>query len=196
MSFKQRHTGLSQLGFSLIELLITMAISTLIVSAVLIRFDAFDSVVVLKSIAYEFALTVREAQVFAVSATGDTSGLFEQPYGIYVEMTNPQDYIFFEDTNGNRTYNSGTDVILETYSMNGKYEWRDLCVDTTSGQTCGLNSISMVFQRPEFDPTINTTGPVVANPIAARVQVGIIGDGSITFTTVVGLTGQISVESP
>lgn len=178
-------------GFSLIELLVTLAISILMVSAVLFRFDSFDSVVVLKSIAYEIALTVREAQVFAVSASGDTSGTFDTPYGVYIDSNSPNNYIFFEDSNNNLQYESGTDTIIETYTMNAKYQVSDLCVNST----CSKNSVSIVFQRPNFDPTITSSLPET-NPISATIQVGMVDDPSITFSVLVGLTGQITVLSP
>lgn len=178
-------------GFSLIELLVTLAISILIASAVLLRFDAFDSVVVLKSIAYEIALTIREAQVFAVSATGDTAGQFNTPYGVYINTNNPKDYIFFEDSNGNLRYDSGNDTIIETYTVNAKYQIVDLCVNAT----CSKNDVSLVFLRPNFDPNI-VSNPAQANPTSATIRIGMTDNPAITFSVVVGLTGQISVISP
>ena len=179
------------LGFSLIELLVTLAISILIVSAVLFRFDAFDSVVVLKSIAYEIALTVREAQVFAVSAAGDTGGVFDTPYGVYVNNVNRQDYIFFDDSNNNFRYDSGSDTIIETYTMNNKYQIVDMCVNAT----CGKNNVSLVFQRPNFDPNI-VSSPVQANPTSATIRIGMTDDPNTTFSVIVGLTGQVTVTTP
>ena len=172
-------------GFSLIELLVTLAIATLVVSAVLVRFEAFDSVVVLKSIAYEIALTLREAQVYAVSATGDTSGVFQSPYGVYFAAATPQDYTFFEDTNGNLTYDGG-DSVIEVFTMNERYEISDLCTDST----CGRSTVSVVFERPEFDANIT--------PVAdeATIELSLVDDPSTTFQVIVGLTGQISVISP
>ena len=173
-------------GFSLVELLVTITISTLIASAVLVRFNAVDSVVILKTIAYEIALTLREAQVYAVSATGDTGGAFESPYGVHFSIANPQDYIFFED-NGNLTYDGEpTDTILETYTMNSKYQITDLCV----GASCGQSSLTAVFERPEFDANLTPAGS------AGSVVLSLVDGATITFTVTVGSTGQISVSSP
>ncbi len=177
-------------GFSLIELLVTLAISIIIVSAVLFRFDSFDSVVVLKSIAYEIALTVREAQVFAVSAAGDSAGTFDTPYGVYISDINQQSYIFFEDSNGNLNFDN-SDTIIETYTMNSKYNFVDLCVNAS----CGLSKLSLVFQRPEFDPNIQAVG-APANKTSATIQVGMTDDPSTTFSVIVGLTGQVTVTTP
>lgn len=179
-------------GFSLIELLVTLAISTLVVAAVLIRFDAFDSVVVLKSTAYELALTIREAQVFAVSATGDTTGQFDTAYGVFVDRINaPRSYVFFEDSNDNGVYNSSGDTILETYTMGEQYEIRDICADLN----CNRDAVSLVFKRPEFDPTI-VSSPAVGNPNQATIQLGIRDNTTDSFTVVVGVTGQVSVITP
>ncbi len=174
-------------GFSLIELLVTIAISTLIASAVLVRFSAFDSVVILKTIAYEIALTLREAQVYAVSATGDTAALFDSPYGVYFDTNAPQNYIFYEDSNGNLDYDGpSTDTILETYTMNPKYQISDLCV----GGSCGQSDLSVAFQRPEFDANL------VPNGSSGSIVISLVDTPATTFTVTVGNTGQISVTSP
>jgi prepilin-type N-terminal cleavage/methylation domain-containing protein len=189
MLFKNKNNR----GFSLIELLVTLAISIVVVSAVLFRFDSFDSVVVLKSIAYEVALTVREAQIFAVSAAGDTSGNFDTPYGVYVNLNNPQEYIFFEDnfpSTPNLQYDSGQDNIIETYTMNSKYQFFELCVDAN----CNPNWVSLVFQRPNFDPTIRSS--IGSSASSATFRVSMTDNSATTFSVVVGLTGQVSVTSP
>lgn len=183
----------NQRGFSLIELLVTLAISTVIAGAILVRFDAFDSVVVLKSIAYEVALTVREAQVYAVSAAGDSSGTFRTPYGVAFSTAAPQQYILFEDSNDNGVYDSGGDTTVTTYTMNGKYAIEDLCSDSS----CGRSALSVIFRRPEFDPIVAET-PDAGVAASAVVVLGLFDTiaTSTTFRITVGSTGQISVTSP
>lgn len=179
-------------GFSLIELLVTLAISTVIAGGILVRFDAFDSVVVLKSIAYEIALTVREAQVYAVSAAGDSSGTFRTPYGVAFSTAAPQQYLLFEDSNDNGVYDTGGDTIVTTYTMNGKYAIQDLC----SQFVCGRNALSVIFRRPEFDPIVAET-PDVSGASQATIFLGLSDSVATTtsFEVTVGATGQISVTS-
>ena len=181
-------------GFSLVELLVTLAISTIIVGGVLIRFNAFDSVVVLKSIAYEVALTIREAQVFAVSATGNQAmtSQFDQPYGVHFDLANPQQYILYENAAGTLEYGSG-DTIIETFTMNQKYEINDICVTPASGgESCTATTLSVAFQRPEFRAYIFPG----TDPVQSRVTFTMVDDPSTTFSVVVGVTGNITVESP
>lgn len=180
-------------GFSLIELLVALAISALITAALLVRFSIFDSVVVLKNLAYELALTIRESQVYALSAAGDTSGFFRRPYGVYI-ADGAHEYYLFEDTNTNLRYDSGVDTIVNTYQMNSSYFIESICT-TASGsavESCNRNWISIVFQRPEFDPIITTNAS--SNDSAARIQLG-ISSASDIFSVQVGITGQIGVES-
>lgn len=185
------HFGKYIRAFSLIELLVTLAISTVIAAAILIRFDAFDSVVVLKSIAYEIALTIREAQVYAVSAAGDSAGTFRTPYGVAFSMATPQQYVLFEDSNNNGVYDTAGDTIVTTYTMNGKYEIEDLCAEAS----CGRTALSVIFRRPEFDPIVAET-PDVPNASRAQIFVGLadVTATSTQFVVIVGATGQVSVE--
>ncbi len=71
----------SKSGFTLTELLISCAIIALVSTIVLVKYGSFDSTVLLKSAAYEIALTLREAQVRSVSVSGE-GGEFSYPYGV------------------------------------------------------------------------------------------------------------------
>ena len=58
---------LTKRAFSLIELLVVLAIITLITSIVLINHSVFNGGVVLESLAYEIALITRQAQFFSIN---------------------------------------------------------------------------------------------------------------------------------
>lgn len=63
-------------GFTLVELLISIAIITVITAIVVVRYRQFDSTVLLKGAAYEIALALREAQIQSVSAVRDVGNNF------------------------------------------------------------------------------------------------------------------------
>ena len=68
-------------GFTLVELLISIAIIGMITALVLVKYGSFSSTTLLKSTAYEIALTLREAQVKSVSVLGSDPN-FDYPYGV------------------------------------------------------------------------------------------------------------------
>lgn len=190
MVFKTTHR---QRGFSLIELLVSLAIAVLVVGGILLRFRSFDSIVVLKGTAYDVALTLREAQVKSVSAGGGEGASFaDYPVGVFFDTGEPNEYIAFYDVNDNSDYDSGTDTIIETYVIPDNYEISDICLDS---DCTNPTSLTITYHRPEFDAVfVSDTGPSTASD--AKILVSVSTDATQYFTVVAGVTGYISVETP
>ncbi len=149
------------------------------------QYGSFNSVILLKSLAYEIALTVREAQTFGVSVRSD-AGTFQSAYGVHFDAALPKSYTLFIDRNANNRYDTGEAVT--TYQIGQGNQIFDLCVNTT----CDRDMLDIVFRRPEPDAIFGVT-PVVANPTTARVIVG-YPEVAKTRTVRVWSTGQIAVE--
>ncbi len=89
-------------GFSLVELIVVVAIFLIITSIALTRQSKFSSDILISNLAYEFALSIREAQVYGIgskvapsSVTGDER--FKVGYGINLNLNTPSEYNFFTD---------------------------------------------------------------------------------------------------
>ena len=82
-------------AFTLIELLVVMAIFSVISLLILANHSRFNSSVLLGSLAYDMALSVRQAQVYGVSVQTFNAN-FQVGYGVH--FTTGNSYIFFADT--------------------------------------------------------------------------------------------------
>lgn len=171
-------------GFSLIELLVSIAIIAIISAVVLARYKSFNSTILLRDLAYEIALSIREAQVYGVSVHS-AGGSFNFAYGIH--FTRGTTYVLFADSSPiNGRYDAGEE--LSSYAIGQQNAIVDLCRNAT----CGRTSLDVLFRRPEPDARFAVNGSVVT-PSSVRVVVR-GGTGGNTRTVRVSTTGQISIE--
>lgn len=193
--------GVSQAGFGLVELMVSISVMVIVASVILTRHSAFNSAVLLRNQAYEIALHIREVQLSAVSASGD-SGDFRSVYGLYF-TSDPAGtpgnghYQVFEDSPSGADANGFYDV-GEEYggigTLDNRFEIREIRMggDVKSEAT-------IVFVRPNFDALFfenGSSGPSSANTIEIDVaRRGVTGTGpSVVRTIEVTATGQIAVQ--
>lgn len=188
----------NQLGFSLIEVLITSVIIGIVSAIIVVRYGAFNSSVLLKNQAYEIALSLREAQVFTISSRGQGND-FRDEYGVYFENLPAQDFVIFIDLDKDRIYDGGNELI-EVVTLDSRFRISDLCL-LTSGDTpdCsagGITNLSVMFARPDFDAEFVASGN--PQPFETRVQASVelstTDGGPIIRNVLVSSAGQISVE--
>ena len=181
MHFKNSQSA----GFSILEVLITAAIIGVVTAIVVIRYGAFNNSVLLKSQAYEMALDLREAQVFAVSVR-EGSGGFRDEYGIYFTTASSTEYqLFIDSSPSNQLYDPGEEL-GDPYRLDSRFGITNLTINGSD-----VSEFSVVFKRPDFDAIIegdpsNTTATIVIEPVSAA--------SGETRTVEVTSTGQITVQ--
>ncbi len=86
-------------GFTLIERLMVLAIFTILTSVVMYNYAEFNSRTIMSNIAYEIALTVRQAQVYSLGVRGQAGNEeFDNRYGVYFNTDNDgKEFVFFFD---------------------------------------------------------------------------------------------------
>lgn len=94
-------------GFTLPELMISIAIIGIIVTIVTYNHKQFNSNLELTNVAYRVAVSIREAQVYGISVKEFTEAggsRFDVPYGINFSTSDweaKKSYVFFGDSNPN-----------------------------------------------------------------------------------------------
>ena len=176
-------------GFSLVELLISATIITVVAGVVLARYSSFDSVILLKNLAYDVALSVREAQALSISVQGDNDN-FESSYGVRFDDDSTE-YILFRDDNEDGRYDDGEGVT--TYTIGNTNRIGTIRVEVSSG-TEEVNWLEVMFVRPEPDAVMRSWNNHDSDDIEqAEIEV-ISADGSNVRTVEILPTGQISVQ--
>tara|TARA_B100000745_G_scaffold258386_1_gene181579 strand:- start:130 stop:705 length:576 start_codon:yes stop_codon:yes gene_type:complete len=183
----------SHSGFTLLEVLITLAIISILTVLVMVRYGSFNSAVLLKNQAFELALDLREAQVYAISVRGDGSE-FREEYGIYVnqDSSNNQQYIFWQDSQSAPVpaYNAGEE--LATIPLDNRFYISEICYDSDVSSCQSASLLHISFARPNFDATLRLPGGSEAS--SARILISPVDDPSIYRSVYITSTGLITVE--
>jgi type II secretory pathway pseudopilin PulG len=193
---KKTQHGRSLAGFGIIELLVSISIMAVVSAVILVKQNAFNSAVLLRSQAYSVALTAREVQQNAVSASGIT-GDFRSLHGLYFDTANPNIYGIFIDADNDGFFDSdeafGKQGILdERFSITGLRTVRN-------GIETSVPTIAVVFERPNFDARF-FTGPNTEQTNVTSVEIDITrrtqsGNTSTETRTIeITSTGQIAVQ--
>lgn len=145
-------------GFTLVELLVSIAIFTVVTTVAVFNHSQFNSGVLITNLAYEIALTVRQAQFYGITVRQGSSSNFDSGYGLHFDTSSPTSYILFEDKPPlNHVYSSGEAV--ESFALQKGNKISKICVRnncTSSGDFASVVDVS--FMRPNPDTFITTGG--------------------------------------
>jgi len=88
-------------GFSILELLMVMGIFSILTGVTVFGYGDFNNNIITTNLAYEVALSVRQAQVFSLGVRGSSSNDFNTRYGVFFNKAadggNPSSFVFFAD---------------------------------------------------------------------------------------------------
>lgn len=194
-------------GFSLVELLIVISIFTIVTTIALFDQGRLNSNVLLTNLAYDVALTVREAQSYGVgvkySATGaNTAG----GYGVYLSTANKEVIVVFHDVNANGVFDEADGPAEKTYQFlnqrgnhieelcgyDGGTSWTaGSCLFLTTGKQA-LTDMSITFKRPDPEANFKVDGGTDFSGPAYIVLMS--QDKTNCRAVVVEASGQIRVE--
>lgn len=187
-------------GFTLIEMMVVVGIIVIITSIVLANNNRFGGEVLLQNLAYDMALSIREAQVYGISVQR-FNGTFGSAYGMHFQLdsgSGSSAYILFADalTPADGLYECpqpGTSEceLVDSTTISSGYRVSNLCATPSDGiERCSLPNLDITFKRPEPDAYIRTTQYTGLNGSGRIVVSSPKGD---TENIVLNANGQVSV---
>jgi prepilin-type N-terminal cleavage/methylation domain-containing protein len=200
LHFLYHYKSLRPKGFSLIELLVSMSLIIIITSIVLVNQSRFGGNILVGNLAYDVALSIRQAQVFGLSVRefGAGTSQFDVGYGVHFDATTPTSYRMFGDLNKNKIYDV-SDGTQELFNLNNGYRISLICATASGGEeicsdTGSVTVLDIDFIRPDPDAHIRVDAST--GTVYQQARIVVISPGGTTREVVVESTGQISISQP
>ena len=195
----------SKKGFTLVELLVTIVIFVILTGVTLFNQKGFDNTVLLKNLAYDIALTIRQAQTYGVNVKeSQVSGKFSS-YGVYFNTTtNNKSFVLFADNGKNNSTGyyilvpdgkfsgsmdcpSNDNECLQKYLLKQNAYISNLCVGTSIDNCANVSELTIYYKRPDPDAVINDTNSYSEITVSSATN-------SASSTIVVTGPGQIYIK--
>jgi prepilin-type N-terminal cleavage/methylation domain-containing protein len=204
-----KSNSLKKRGFTIIELIVSVTIFALMTTLVVSKYGSFNQTILLTNLAYDVALTIRNAQTYGLNVksrptasspyTTDSTA-YQYAYGVHFDKTttiaasgNPynRQMIFFSDIQDNQTYTPGQNEEIATYVLKGGSVIDGICVkkvtDTTSSAcTESVDSLSITYKRPDPDA-------IFTDPNVIYAEITVKASNGLKRTIGVRKEGQIIV---
>lgn len=176
-------------GFTLIEILVAIAIMTIIMGVVIFDHQKFSERMRINNLTYQIALSIRESQAYGINVRGltdSTSQRFDIGYGISFDTKNPTSYsTFWFD-------NAGKETKISTYNLERGNKIKQVCKFESLSQDCNSGIVDIRFKRPYPDAFFAFNGGSLPN--TQRVEVEIVSPSGICKVIEVNKAGQISTD--
>ncbi|MDO8471011.1 MAG: prepilin-type N-terminal cleavage/methylation domain-containing protein [bacterium] len=197
-------------GFTLTELLVSIAIVSVILAVVVSSQSTYTDGVALTNLADEISSTISQAQSYGIGVRefSPSSSEFSASYGLTFSLLasgSDKDYLSFADRNGDKIYNGdwscpigGASECREKVSITRGNHIESLCVIRTSGaDICEVGRADISFARPSTEAQILffNLGGLPFNPAGQKgARVVLKSPSGSTRSIIIYKTGQVSVQ--
>ncbi len=182
-------------GFTLIELLAVTGVMVFVTSVILANNTRFGGAVLLQNLAYDIALTVRQAQTYGISVFRFGEEEFSFAYGVHFNPSTPTNFLIFADAvSANGLYDGCVGAVcelVESTNISQGYRVSDVCVTASSVETCGHSALDVTFKRPEPDAYIRADS---LSTLFEKARVVVRSPRGDLRSVVIETNGQISVQ--
>ncbi len=188
-------------GFTLIELMVSIAIMVVITTVVVLNQSKLSEDIGLKNAVQDVSLSMRQAQVYGISVreTEPGSNNFQYGYGLDFDITHPNQYLSFYDKNLNGIYGGGWDCAgpecLDVTDLMNNTSIKSICsMLSLSPLTydCSASRVDIIFRRPSTQALISFNGAGIAPVLGAKVVFQ--SETGKTRSLIVFASGNIVVE--
>lgn len=190
-------------AFTLVELVVVTGIIIVVSSVVLVNNNRFGGVVQLENLAYDVALSIRQAQVYGISVQRYGADNFSSGYGMHFDINDPQHYELFADVDRDGFFDSPDENVSPSpYTIRNGFTITGLCApEGADAATCvgttPVTQLDIVFKRPEADAWISAGGvgcAYGAGTCAESARIILLSPRGDVMSVIVGANGQISVQ--
>lgn len=194
----------SSKGFTLIELMVTVGIFVFMTALILAKYNSFYSGTLFKNLAYDIALTIRQAQTYGISvkvADVPDDRNFNSAYGVRFNTGSLKQFSLSAYDKAGSAYTQRTDANLRNFNIKQGAKIKEICVGT-SANSCDLLSdqsgnptiLDIVFQRPNPEAIFCTSDGASCTTIK-YIKITLVASDNVTLHTVsVNNVGQITVN--
>lgn len=165
-----------QKGFTLIEMLTVLAIFAVLTSIVVFNYGKFTSQTILTNMAYEVALSVREAQIYGVSVrdpNGSTSGDFSHQYGVHFDKGSASYYVFADANTGSEGIADGGGCETSGSECVKSYKLqRGMIINDVRIDCANKNFLNVSFKRPNPEARFNNAFDIPSADIEIKAPSG------------------------
>ena len=194
-------------GFTIAEMVVVSGIFAVLTTVILFKYGDFNSSILVTNMAYEVAITTRQAQIFGVSARGfdqSDGGGFEYPYGVSFNLLDQstgsdqvtKNFTLFVDRNesdesgygrcsngaggvGDCDCISEGDECIERLGMTQGVKISEIRVNKGTGcNTTRLYRAAVTFKRPSPEARIETISHPLDDQALEFLEVKIEGKSS------------------
>ncbi len=172
----------------MVEVVVMSGIMIVITAIFVGGFPLFNQNAFVKKEGETVALDLRGAQNYGIlGRVAPNAGTTPRYWGFHIDIANPDRYVVFADTNGNKQYNAGTDEVIKTYLFENGVRVSSLASPLSSSES----ELNFVFQVPYGDTEIRNSSANVGSygriRLISRLQ-------SIKRDVTMRVSGQISIS--
>ena len=177
-------------GFTILEMLVSVAIILLISGQVLVSFSNVKEASTLTRAAQELAFNIRRAQNMSVSVVGvGIGGTMQIPNAGGLRLSsmigNNDKYFFFADQNGNGMYDGPLERIEPNILLPG-----NIRITAITGEAPAGSGVHIIFYTPEATLLLSNAA---ATPIINFLSITLTGPSGGVQRVRVRISGQVTV---